>query len=129
MSKSDIAGNLKDLGVNVLDPIKEKYPHMQVMTGFVQGQQDNPFSKGQAVNLQFFGANTTDYYNYATWIKNNVAYDQMILNYKTTGDQHPWIYLSFNPDGNRATDAADKVVTCMNNTKVLDGLMDIADLT
>lgn len=55
----------------------------------------------------------------------NVAFDQLILNYKTTGDTQPWIYISFNKNGNRAFNFTDKVQTYMNNTKAMDGLVDL----
>lgn len=128
LGQADIAYNLKGLAVNVLDPIKDKFPNTQVVTGFVQSQENHVFAQGLGTNIQFFGASETDYFNYAQWIKNNVAYDQMVLNYKTTGDEHPWIFLSYNPDGNRDHAATDKVLTFLNNTKATDGLVDLAHL-
>ena len=126
LKASDIAVNLKALSVNVLDPIREKYPNTQIMTGFVQGDTSHAFGQGLGTNLQFYGATDTQYFEYAKWIKENVAFDQMILHYKTTGDEHPWIHLSFNPDGNRDHTSTDKVMTYMNNVKAIDGLVDLA---
>ena len=93
----------------------------------VQQQLDTPtpFEKGQAVNLHFKGASAADYYEIAQWIKNNVAFDQLRLEYTTFGNREPWIGISYNRDQNRSADNYDKVVTCMNGQVVANYLADL----
>lgn len=126
LKRADIAHSLKALAVNTLDPIKDKYQNMQIVNAFQVSQTDNnQMTRGEAANLQFFGVDAADYFDIAVWIMENVAFDQLILNYKTTGDTQPWIYISFNKNGNRAFNFTDKVQTYMNNTKAMDGLVDL----
>jgi hypothetical protein len=84
-----------------------------------------PYQKGQGVNLQFTGVSPADYFNIAQWIKNNVAYDQLRLEYTTFGSQEPWISISYNQQYNKSADYFDKVVTCMNGQVVANYLADL----
>ena len=119
LSKSQILDNLRGLCFNVLDPIKDKYPQM-MMTSCLRfdvpagGAAKSQHLTGCAVDMQF-GSNLSDLYDIALWIRDNVAYDQLLLEYytgkgKTTG----WIHCSFNPNGNRPAGGA-KVGTFMDH--------------
>jgi hypothetical protein len=161
LTRYDIISNLKSLSVNVLDPLYEQYPNLQISNGFkpvasyfetldennpyidliaavkanvgadaaaaVQQQLDTatPFERGQAVNLHFKGAAASDYYTIAQWVKDNVAFDQLRLEYSTFGDQEPWITATYNTAINRSPDAFDKVVTCVNGQVVCNYLADL----
>ena len=83
---------------------------------------------GQAANIQFKDAKATDYYEAARWIRDNVAYDQMRLEYTTMGDAQPFITVTHNPAGNRPADALDKVVTCVNGQVVANYLVDMTSV-
>jgi hypothetical protein len=85
----------------------------------------NPFNQGRAANMHFAGAASEDYYGIAQWIKNNVAYDQIRLEYTTFGSGVPWITVVHNPDGNRDVNAVDKVVTCLNGKVISNYLVDL----
>ena len=84
-----------------------------------------PYQKGQGVNLQFTGVSPADYFSIAQWIKNNVAYDQLRLEYTTFGSQEPWIGISYNQQYNKSADYFDKIVTCMNGQVVANYLADL----
>ena len=44
----------------------------------------------------------TEYYDIARWIKDNLAFDQLLLQTETIqGKERFWIRISFNADGNR----------------------------
>ena len=94
----------------------------------VQQQLDTPtpFEKGQAVNLHFKGASAADYYEIAQWIKNNVAYDQVRLEYSTLGSSEPWITVTHNPAYSRDVEAFDKVITSVNGQVVANYLVDLS---
>jgi hypothetical protein len=127
LSEAEISHNLKALAVNVLDPIRSQYDNVQILSGFqVSTSADNCCTRGRGARLQFAGTRKNQYYNIASWIKTNIPFDQLILNYKTTGDEQPWIYVSYNQAGNREVTAPDKIMTYMNNVKAMDGLVDLS---
>lgn len=102
-TQQQIIDNLKTLAVNVLDPIKDKYPNMIVTSGFrspAKGRSQH--ERGQAADMQFRGANKTEYYEIAQWIRENVPHDQLLLEYKDTGTGLPWIHVSVKDSGNRS---------------------------
>lgn len=122
-TKGQIACNLKLLALNCLDPIKKQYPTMKITsafrypTGEAAGRSQHEI--GQAADMQFDGIDASKYFDIVLWIKNNIAYDQLILEYKTTsknGDNRPvpWIHISYNKEKNRAP-GSNKNLTMMNH--------------
>jgi hypothetical protein len=84
-----------------------------------------PFNLGQAANVQFKGVDASDYYGIAQWVRDNVAYDQIRLEYTTLGSGTPWITVINKQEGNRDTDATDKVITTINGQVVANYLVDM----
>lgn len=119
LKKIEIVCNLKNLAINCLDPIKQKYPNLVVTNAFRAGSGQSQHFKGQAADLQFTGATNSEYFEIAKWIRDNVPHDQLLLEYKTTGSKLPWIHISFNPEGNRRT---NKTATFLNHAKYSNGL-------
>lgn len=102
----DVACNMKALAQQCLDPIKNQFPTMVITSGFRDfipegGALNSQHLYGQAVDLQFPGFSRLQYFDIAAYIKNNISFDQMLLEYKTTGTKLPWIHISFNRNGNR----------------------------
>lgn len=126
LTKKQIVSNLKALAVNVLDPIRAKYPNMFVTNAFRVGSGSSQHELGEAADLQFRGATASEYYDIALWIRDNVAYDQLLLEYKTTGSGQPWIHVSHKISGNRAATASNKVMTFMNHASVKPFLCDLS---
>lgn len=123
LTVAEIACNLKLLLINCIIPIKTKYPNALV-TNTWRPYQGNPRSqhpKGQAADIQFRGVPKTAYYDIAQWIKDNVSYDQLLLEYKTTGSGLPWIHISFDKDKSRA-----QILTLLNNKTYSQGLTQLA---
>ena len=118
LKTAEIACNLKKLAENCLDPIKTKYPSMKVTSAFRTGTSTSQHCRGQAADMQFNGASKGDYFTMAQWIKDNIIFDQLLLEYKTTGTGLPWIHISFNSNGNR-----QQVLTFMNNKNAGSGLL------
>ncbi len=50
------------------------------------------------MDIQFAGISDDEYWMRAQWVKDNVSYDQFILEYL---GRRPWFHLSFNRGGNR----------------------------
>lgn len=123
LSVEEIVCNLKLLAVNCIEPIKAKYPNAFV-TNTWRPPSGNPRSqhpKGQAADIQFRNIPRSEYYNIAQWIRDNVSYDQLLLEYKTTGSGLPWIHISFSKEGTRK-----QVLTLLNNSTYSQGLTQLA---
>ena len=103
LTKAQIVGNLKYLAVNVIDAIKEKYPDMVITSGFRAGKSNSDHNAGMAVDLQFKSRPFSEYYAIAEWIKSNVPYKQVLLEYATrkTGTI-AWIHVAASADGKKS---------------------------
>lgn len=106
LGENEIACNIKALAENILDDIKQRYPNMFITSGFRNyvppgGSRTSQHLKGQGADLQFRGASKAEYYNIARWIRDNVNFDQLLLEYQ--GGGNPWIHITFNKQGCRNT--------------------------
>jgi len=100
LSRAQIVGNLKNLAVNVLDPIKDKYPDMIISSGFRHGTSNSDHYVGQAVDLQFNRHSQSEHYEIIKWIRTNVPFKQLLLEYLTDkGGLVVWIHVAFSKDG------------------------------
>lgn len=123
LSVEEIVCNLKLLAVNCIQPIKSKYPNAFVTNTYRQpsGNPTSQHPKGMAADIQFRGIPKSDYFTIAQWIKDNVTYDQLLLEYKTTGTGMPWIHISFDKNTQRK-----QVLTLLNNSTYSQGLSQLA---
>ena len=101
LKQQEIIDNLKTLATHVLDPIKDQYPNVIVTNAFRPAKGSSQHERGLAADLQFTGAAKSDYIDIATWIRENVPHDQLILEFKNTGSGLPWIHISCKDSGNR----------------------------
>jgi hypothetical protein len=103
LTKAQIVGNLKYLAVNVIDKIKDKYPDMIITSGFRAGPSLSDHNVGQAVDLQFKTHSYSEYYAIAEWIKTNVPYKQILLEYASRkSGPISWIHISSASNGSKA---------------------------
>lgn len=121
--------NLRLLVINVIDPIKKQYPDMFVTNTIRNKGNGAPGSQhpfGMACDIQYSKASPGDYFTRAQWIKDNLSFDQFLLEYKTTGTKKPWHHLSFKAGANRA-----QVCTFMNDRNCkgpgVQGLFDLSN--
>ncbi len=124
LSVEDVACNLKLLAVNCLIPIRTRFPNMFITNTFRPSGIGSPTSqhpRGQAADLQFRGVTKKDYFEIAKVIRDLVPYDQLLLEYKTTGTGLPWIHISFNKTSNRS-----QVLTFLNDRVYARGLQDLS---
>jgi hypothetical protein len=91
--------NLKALCVNILEPLKAKYPGLIVTSGF---RNNNTVSdgvsqhcKGQAADLQWPSLTNAQYMPIAQWIRDNMPIDQLILEH-SSASKKLWIHVSYN---------------------------------
>jgi hypothetical protein len=125
LSREEIVCNLKLLCLNCLEPILSRYPNGFVTNTWRPRGKGSPTSqhpRGQAADLQFRGVPKSEYFKIAQVIKDLVPYDQLLLEYKTTGSGLPWIHISFNKAGNRK-----QVLTFLNDRTYAQGLVDLAN--
>lgn len=123
LSLEEIVCNLKLLAVNCLEPIRATYPNAFV-TNTWRRPSGNPLSqhpKGMAADIQFRNVAKSAYFDIAQWIKDNVSYDQLLLEYKTTGSGLPWIHISFDKSKQRK-----QVLTLLNDKTYGQGLTQLA---
>jgi hypothetical protein len=123
LTVAEIACNLKLLTVNCIIPIRQKFPNAFITNTWrpFQGNPRSQHPKGQAADIQFRGVPKTAYFEIAQWIKDNVSYDQLLLEYKTTGSGLPWIHVSFSKDAARG-----QILTLLNNKTFSQGLTQLA---
>lgn len=95
LSVSDIICNLKHLAVNILEPLRAKYPNIRINSGFRAGTSNSQHNKGQAVDIQVPGASASVYTDMAAWIAKNLPVDQFIIEHAKS----VWLHISYNPSG------------------------------
>lgn len=114
---NEIACNLKQVALNCLEPILNQYPNMIVTSGFRTGSSSSQHERGQAIDIQFTGVGNSDYYEIAVWIRDNIPFDQLLLEYKTIESGRAWIHISYVKDSLRKA-----VYTYMNHKNAGSGL-------
>lgn len=93
--QDELVYNLSLLATNVLDPIRDQYPDMTIEEAFRESNTgQTQHEEGQAADIRFPNLDANGYFTRATWIRDNVAYDQLILNWTNVGDS-PWIHISY----------------------------------
>lgn len=108
LTVSQIVCNLKSLSENVCEPLRTRYGSFVITSGFRSGNGQSQHGTGQAVDVQFPGVTFDTVWERAQWVKDNIPYDQFILEYLTVGTGgRPWFHLSFSRTGNRR-----QVLTC-----------------
>jgi hypothetical protein len=89
----NIVNNLAALALNILEPIKAKYPNMLITNTYRHGKGQAQHGTGQAADLQFRGVGAHSYFEIATWIEKNIPYDQLLLEYLPS--KTVWIHISY----------------------------------
>lgn len=130
LTVQEMCDNLRLLVINVIDPIKKQFPDAFVTNTIRNKGNGSPTSqhpRGMACDIQYSKASKAEYFTRAQWVKDNISFDQFLLEYKTTGTKMPWHHLSFNKAGNR-----NQVSTFMNNKNCkgpgVQGLFDLSNV-
>lgn len=96
LTRGQIVANLKLLAVNVLDKVRDKFPNMIVTNTFRASVGKSQHGRGQAADLQFTGTPKSQFYNIALWIRDNVPFDQLLLEYAISSQGKTcWIHVSY----------------------------------
>jgi hypothetical protein len=108
----DIVCNLQAVAENILEILGAQYGVNKIMitSGFRPGSSTSQHERGQAVDIQFPKFDNQQIFDVATWMRDGMSFDQLILEY---GGNRPWIHCSFNRAGNRPAGAPNKFGTRM----------------
>jgi zinc D-Ala-D-Ala carboxypeptidase len=100
--------NLKALCVNVLQPIRSHFDApVLISSGYRSGElciaigskPTSQHSEGKAADIEVVGVDNKEL---AEWIKNNLEFDQLILEFYRDGEPDSgWIHVSWNSGENR----------------------------
>lgn len=108
--------NLSELSKNVLEPVLERFGKVEINSGF-RGKElskkigdinSSQHESGQAIDINVPGVSNLEL---ANWIKNNVTYDQLILENASNLEEDPnsgWVHISYNSKNNRKQDLTVK---------------------
>ena len=97
--------NLRLLCERVLQPVRDHFNHVvSVSSGYrsaalsqaIGSSPDSQHTKGMAADFEIYGTPNNEVFN---WIKNNLMYDQMILEFWNTDEPNSgWVHVAYNPD-------------------------------
>ena len=142
LQPADIVCNLANLCNTVWEPIKARDPRAIVTCNLRTGKDigAGPHGYGQGMDIQFFtpaGASipTKDYFDIAVWVKGNIKFDQLILEYSTErGYLVAWLHIGIFAGDSRTLPGAvvlpygkkvkeiNRVLTMMNHRVIDTGL-------
>jgi len=135
LKPDEIVCNLASLCSNVWEPIKTRYPNAVMTNNLRTGSNigAGPHGTGQATDLQFnrTGGGSippSDYFAIAQWIRDNVKFDQLLLEYHTArGPLVAWIHVSIYAGTGKKANTASRVMTFMNHRVYGTGLSNLAN--
>jgi len=97
--------NLRLLCERVLQPVRDHFNHVvSVSSGYrspalcqaIGSSPDSQHAKGMAADFEIYGTPNNEIFN---WIRHNLMYDQMILEYWNSDEPNSgWIHVAYNPD-------------------------------
>ena len=106
---SDQIEKLKALCENILQPVRDHFGRVKVTSGYrsvelcmaIGSSANSQHAKAEAADFECLGVDNAEL---SAWIKNNLDYDQLILEYYTPGEPNSgWIHCSYIPEGRRAS--------------------------
>ena len=119
LSQKEILANMCHHAKIILEPMLAAHGAFTITSGFRNKSGSSQHNKGQASDIQFLNihglSNTSEqYYALAQNIKDNINFDQMILEWF---GRNPWIHISSNPSGHR-----HNVLTQISSSSYTPGL-------
>ena len=102
-----VVAALKDLCINVLEPVRKQFGRVNVSSGYrspavnraVGGSATSQHVLGEAADIECPGVSN---HELARWIARNVDFDQLILEFYTPGQPNSgWVHVSWRRSGRR----------------------------
>lgn len=101
-TKYQLACNLKALAINILDPIKEKFPDLVINSTIRNWNGKSEHETAQAADIKFPKHKKKDYHSIVQWIYQNLPYNQLFLEYRPKENSRGgWIHVSYAAKGNQ----------------------------
>ena len=106
---ADQIDKLKALCENILQPVRDHFGRVKVTSGYrsvdlcmaIGSSANSQHAKAEAADFECVGVDNAEL---ADWIKDNLPYDQLIVEYYTPGEPNSgWIHCSWIPDQPRAS--------------------------
>ena len=101
----DEVENLRLLCERVLQPVRDHFNHTvtissgyrnEILSRKIGSSSTSQHCAGEAADFEIFGTPNNEVFN---WIKDNLLYDQMILEYWNEDEPNSgWIHVAYNPD-------------------------------
>ena len=101
----DEVENLRLLCERVLQPVRDHFNHVvSISSGYrspqlcqaIGSSMDSQHAKGMAADFEIYGTPNNEIFN---WIKGNLLYDQMILEFWNEDEPNSgWLHVSYNPE-------------------------------
>jgi hypothetical protein len=92
LSIPDILTNMRGVAVNILEPLRAKYPGLRINSGFRKGTGTSQHNIGMAVDIQWAGLSPAGYSPIAQWVTENLPVDQLIFEHGNS----IWLHISYN---------------------------------
>ena len=105
---ADQIEKLKALCENILQPVRDHFGRVKVTSGYrspelcqaIGSSINSQHAKAEAADFEVMGVDNAEL---ADWIKRELEWDQLILEYYTPGEPNSgWIHCSYIPEGRRA---------------------------
>lgn len=128
LNADQIVCNLSQLANNIWIPLKAQFPDLLMTNSLRIGSSvgAGPHGTGQGMDVQFTGMKPKDYFERAQWCKNNLPYDQLILEYSTErGYLVAWLHISIYKDTGKKVAPVNRVLTMMNHKMTNVGLANL----
>ena len=101
---ADQIEKLKALCENILQPVRDHFGRVKVTSGFrsmelctaIGSSVNSQHAKAEAADFEVMGVDNAEL---ADWIRRELPYDQLILEFYTPGEPNSgWIHCSYTPD-------------------------------
>lgn len=129
LQPSEIVCNLSHLCTNIWEPLKAKYPNAIITNSLRTGSNvgAGPHGTGQSMDVQFSGLQPVDYFAVAQWVKGNLPYNQLILEYHTArGPLVAWLHIGIYAGTGQQVSGVNQLLTMMNHRIKNTGLANLA---
>ena len=107
LSLTEILCNLQALAVNIVEPLRVRFPGFRINSGFRSADRLQ-HGQGQAVDLQYPSLPAARYNEIAVWCIANLPFDQLIFEHGNS----IWIHISYN---RTAAQQRNRILTMYKN--------------
>jgi len=123
-----IVTNMANLAANIWEPLKAQYPDAFITNTFREGENQSQHGTGQAMDVQFHKVPSSEYINRAKWMRDNLPFDQLLLECHTSGAL--WIHVSYYAGYGIevAKKPANQVAYMINDANFTPGLKDLSTI-